>query len=193
MNLKNRIIAAVFALCVIFTAGTAQACVMGLDGSSLTNYMGDAHYTTYTGSLSGTYCVTPVFTETSNAIYLKNSSGGTILGNWTEWKTVSVTNLGSTWYSIASQPSVNMTGTTQVKIFSLTDSAWFQGNLLAAGTLIIGLEDTNNCSGGYDYNDLILIAKPNCAPTPVPAAVWLLGSGVMGVFGLRRARGNARA
>lgn len=46
---------------------------------------------------------------------------------------------------------------------------------------------------GYYWNNGInnidFTAKPT--PTPLPAAAWLLGSGVMGLFGLRRKRSNS--
>lgn len=38
--------------------------------------------------------------------------------------------------------------------------------------------------GDYDYNDLCASIK--VTPTPVPAAVWLFGSGLVGLVGLRR-------
>ena len=55
---------------------------------------------------------------------------------------------------------------------------------------LIAFEDLN--LGDADYTDLVAVvsrpAELNSAPipTPVPAAVWLLGSGLLGVAGLRK-------
>ncbi len=38
---------------------------------------------------------------------------------------------------------------------------------------------------------LIGASAPTVAPTPVPAAVWMLGSGLLGLVGYKRARKNA--
>ena len=36
----------------------------------------------------------------------------------------------------------------------------------------------------HDYDDLVIAVKAN--PVPIPAAVWLLGSGLLGLVGIRR-------
>jgi hypothetical protein len=36
---------------------------------------------------------------------------------------------------------------------------------------------------GYDY---IIGANIDVTPTPIPAAAWLLGSGLLGLIGIRR-------
>lgn len=43
---------------------------------------------------------------------------------------------------------------------------------------------------GYDYPSVPLTGGLVTAPVPVPAAVWLLGSGLLGLMGLRR-KGSA--
>lgn len=186
MNTKKNLLVSILALACILFAGAAQASTFGLNGTSLTTFMGDATYTTYTGSLAGSYSLTPVFTETANAIALK-SSGTTLFTNWGSWSTTGVSNLAGTTYSISGHPSVAMTNTIQVHIFTLLADTIYNGKTLSVGSLIIGLEDTANPSGGYDFNDFIITATKS-SPTPIPAAVWLLGSGLMGIMGLKRAR-----
>jgi hypothetical protein len=52
----------------------------------------------------------------------------------------------------------------------------------------ITITNTNNDSD-QDYNDLwARIDTKNVTPTPVPAAVWLFGSGLVGLVGIRRTR-----
>ncbi|MGD9732680.1 MAG: VPLPA-CTERM sorting domain-containing protein [Desulfamplus sp.] len=49
------------------------------------------------------------------------------------------------------------------------------------------IEDIKVTSSDKDYNDLwARIDTKNTTPTPVPAAVWLFGSGLVGLVGLRR-------
>ncbi|MDP3425996.1 MAG: hypothetical protein Q8S17_01280, partial [Humidesulfovibrio sp.] len=42
-----------------------------------------------------------------------------------------------------------------------------------------------------DYNDFVFALSqtaPTVAPTPIPGAVWLLGSGLLGLIGFKRSR-----
>ena len=55
------------------------------------------------------------------------------------------------------------------------------GQWFAAGTVILGLDDGGAGPDG-DYDDLILAFRA----VPIPGAVWLLGSGLIGLIGLRR-------
>lgn len=44
-----------------------------------------------------------------------------------------------------------------------------------------------------DYNDFVFALSqtaPSVAPTPIPGAVWLLGSGLLGLVGFKRSRRN---
>lgn len=52
----------------------------------------------------------------------------------------------------------------------------------AAGTLRVG----DYLSGGTYYFDTITGTVAADAPTPIPAAAWLLGSGLLGLVGVRR-------
>jgi len=50
------------------------------------------------------------------------------------------------------------------------------------------IEDIAVGSGDKDYNDLWASISTKTNPVPVPAAVWLFGSGLVGLVGLRRSR-----
>jgi hypothetical protein len=56
------------------------------------------------------------------------------------------------------------------------------------GTWYVGIEDLKDNSGEKlgDYNDLIFKITTRCATVPIPGAVWLLSSGLLGLLGLRR-------
>jgi hypothetical protein len=65
---------------------------------------------------------------------------------------------------------------------------------VAIGSHLIEADGTYADGIGQQYTAVIQFNKvtgesilnPNAAPVPVPAAAWLLGSGVLGLFGLRR-------
>ena len=48
------------------------------------------------------------------------------------------------------------------------------------------MEDKKVSNSDKDYNDLWASIEQKTTPTPVPAAVWLFGSGLVGLVGLRR-------
>jgi hypothetical protein len=58
----------------------------------------------------------------------------------------------------------------------------FKGVYVAAFEDGAALDNTN--FGDRDYNDLVV--GMNACPAPIPGALWLLGSGLLGLVGLRR-------
>lgn len=186
MKSKQRILAAMLTLCIALAASPASA-------MTFTQLLDGASYESYSGSLSGNHLLTGLYSETSNTISLMTDSGATVLTK-SPWSSVpgvqvSVADLANTYFSISGQPSVDITDAAQVKVYQLLADFTLNGYNLSSGSLIIGLEDTNNSGGGFDYNDMVFAAR-NTAATPIPPAALLLGSGVLGMFGLSRARRN---
>lgn len=50
----------------------------------------------------------------------------------------------------------------------------------------------DSAAGRPAYSNVMAVVSGNVAPVPVPAAVWLFGSGVAGLIGLARRRGVRR-
>ncbi len=149
-----------------------------------------ASYTQYTGSLTGSYDVTALAFEAGDQNLFVDGFGTTLFdtgatGNFGTW-TLGVDLTLATYDSVTQGDSFGLNDTNAVHIYQLTQS-WLVPELginLAAGTLLFGLNDTG--SGDGDYDDLIIAAVTTA--TPIPGAVWLLGSGLLGLVGLRKSQ-----
>ncbi len=75
------------------------------------------------------------------------------------------------------------------RLWQLTEALILNNSLtLSAGTLIVGYQSIYSMDQ-QDYNDFVVaITDAPLTPTPIPGAVWLLGSGLMGLIGIKRAR-----
>jgi len=142
--------------------------------------------------LSGSYYFTPLAYEadytdklvSGSKVLFTNTSLSTQFGQVTDKayaaSTVSfVDTVGSKSYNIVTSGAVD--------VYKL-NKAWTLSNgvTLSAGTFIIGLNDSYSTTCQGDWDDFI-VAASKTSPTPVPAAVWMLGSGLFGLMGIRRA------
>ncbi len=163
--------------------------------SNLEDYItnGGATYTAYSAAdISGTYDVTALGYEA--LLWGRFQVDDTTLFSTAWWNT---SDFGTTVYDvdlakasfgsfyIFAWSNFSLDNIDHVKIYQLT-STWtgiLNGNdiSLSAGTLILGYNDIKL---GADYDDLIIAASP--AHAPIPGAVWLLGTGMVGLLGLRR-------
>jgi hypothetical protein len=73
-----------------------------------------------------------------------------------------------------SRPSQNSDGLDHMVTWRITDRP---------NTWVIAWEDLPG-GGDHDYNDLVV--EVNVAPVPIPAAILLLGSGLVGLLGVRK-------
>jgi hypothetical protein len=67
-----------------------------------------------------------------------------------------------------------------VHIYKLKNDILFSGRTLLSGMFIFGFDDSG--SGDGDFDDLVFAGSQ----VPVPGAVWLLGSALVGMVGMRR-------
>ena len=181
----------------VLLAGSALAGYYPGDITSLTTFMTGVSYEVYTGSpLSGAYDLTPVGFEAGDTIQFKAAAGGDVLFTNQNmaaefnkgWKTADLSS--ATFKDLKTNMETGVNDANRVAVLKLTQSwAVSSGLTLKAGTLILGLNDDGSTDG--DFDDFILAAKAKTAPTPIPGAVWLLGSGLLGVMGFKRGRKNA--
>lgn len=182
------------AILTLVLASSAFARSFPLNIDTLETYLGGqggntaAVYTEYTGSLEGSFDITAIAFEAADTNTF-NTAGGDVLftnddtSNWGTW----ANNVDLTTAFFKDETDGNtfiLADTNAVTVYQLTEN-WVVPALnieLSAGTLLIGLNDTGSSDG--DYDDLIFAATP----TPIPAAAWLLGSGLIGLVGLRRSR-----
>lgn len=88
------------------------------------------------------------------------------------------------------------TNISQHRFVGLTKAPWtLQANglsvTLPVGAILVFHDEF--ATWDRDYNDFVFAVSktaPTVAPTPIPGAVWLLGSGLLGLAGFKRARKN---
>lgn len=155
-------------------------------------------YTDYTGDLSGSWDLIYLGAESANTNVLKDGNGDIIFKNQGPgatplYATAQGVDLTTAYFQdlTDSKPWYDQTfslDSVNVLIFEVTTAFTLNNIAYNVGDLIIGLNDNllenrcGTCGDDEDYDDLVLVAKP----TPIPGAVWLLGSGLMGLIGIRR-------
>ena len=78
----------------------------------------------------------------------------------------------------ASRPSLNSDGLDHMVTWLITGGE-------SAGNYVIAWEDLPG-AGDQDFNDVVL--EVDIRPIPIPAAVWLFGSGILGLLAMARRR-----
>jgi hypothetical protein len=91
------------------------------------------------------------------------------------WDPTAITNNASNWYSNGPLNEVTGLGTS-AKLYSVTDPGSTSVTLVS--TSVLG-------TVSLTANGLVF-SSTQTAPVPLPAAIWLLGSGLLGLFGIGR-------
>lgn len=162
------------------------------------NFTGSWQYTAI-GAESGNYNL--IETEGTNAYGASNPGNVTFstsnLTNWGTWQVINF-DVGNLYFEDTNGPYAvpldpfSATTTPGYKIYQLdSDSAvlsYLIGNsslTLRAGTYIVGFNDNSSTDANdRDYDDIIIAMTPSAVPIPAP--IWLLASGLIGLVGLRR-------
>jgi Domain of unknown function (DUF4114)/PEP-CTERM motif len=98
--------------------------------------------------------------------------------------------LGTAQYgSFYSETSRNTDGMDHMYAYAGTNTPFLSGPLapsvFSTGDYILAWEDLPASNSDRDYQDFVVDVM-NVSPVPLPSALWLLGSGLVGFFGVSR-------
>jgi hypothetical protein len=74
-----------------------------------------------------------------------------------------------------------------IRLYQIDDIAANGGTTAGTGTFRVA-DYTDKSVDPYIYYDIVITGECAPCPVPVPAAAWLLGSGLLGLVGLKRKR-----
>jgi hypothetical protein len=189
-------------------AGASQWPAGGWDGLDLASYLNTASVQDFPGGFGSAYEVAPLAYEAADTDNFFSAGGSLASTNNVDLPSnfLNFVLIGDLRNSYFVDHSVNPALKFFVKDYDNTPSNqagvriyellqdWTTipgaslGQMLSAGALIIGFNDIHKDG---DSDDLIIAARK--VATPVPAAVWLLGSGVIGLLGVRGKNGKRHA
>ncbi len=163
--------------CVTWSAANAYQYPGNI--SSLGNLVGDSG-TLYTGELSGMFTATGVGYETGYTNSFEG--GGNVIFSCGQIPN-GVWSSAFNWSSAMFTSVQGLDSIDHIQVYRLNETWTVQGTnpiSFEAGTYIVGYGDG---IGDSDYDDLIIASRQ---AVPIPGAVWLLGTGLAGLAGLRR-------
>ena len=137
----------------------------------------------FLNSMNANYAAVSTANAGATTVVVANNAGNS-LGNL--FSLTSLGGYGGYTQSVSSNASVSLVSLTaatptpvEMKLWQFASGTAITAGAQAAATPILTL--TTNADGTTTIN-----APAPTAATPIPAAAWLLGSGLMGLFGLRR-------
>lgn len=201
MNGIKKMTSAAAVLVLLLLASTGSAFATDWfpgDIVNLNTFMAGVSYKDVSGNaLSGSYYVTPLAYQSYLTNEFKDSASKTLFTNnvLSDYGTTKKADLTGAsfqttgWYNgVNLNFNTKLTDSTRVHIYELKQDWTYRNQFFTTGSLIIGINDDgckNPCTD--DFDDFI-VAASKTAPTPLPAAVWLLGSGLLGVMGFKKTR-----
>ncbi len=147
-----------------YTTGSVEVfCVSKQEGNG-----GDYKFYTITSDLDNVF---------GSGTFAKLSTASWIADNWTSWGTsdeIKGEAQKAVWAIMGVMDILGTTGTDVAIYNAAQDKSGYASNWYFAYS--------PSLVGAHDYQDFITPGKP----TPIPAAMWLLGSGLVGLVGIRR-------
>lgn len=194
------------------SSGTASGVTGGLQGTYAASGTGTLSTDagagqTWVYSLSGAYATWAGFTQQPGT-NPKDSTSATLLtiagvfptpssaNNYFDFGgiTLTITTDGSGNFGFADKYTGSSNGTKYTQA-SLNSDGFNNGLIFAIdnNNFIVAFEDGDSAQpcGDKDYNDLVLFVHRDYRQIPLPPSALLLGSGLLGLVGLRRWRKNA--
>ena len=170
------------------------------DPSSLSNFLDEnsAAYTAYTGGFSGTYLATFIGYRAAHVNTFTAPGTGNFFITNPDAASGSHSTAGD-FFNIAGTTAyfddtndgptgITLNSAQYLMSYVLTQNWTYTGNSgitlnFLQGDIIVGFGDD---AGDQDYLDLVVGLRDVNQEVPIPAAIWLLGSGLLGLIGVRR-------